>query len=95
MRKMLFIDYTLQVQGSLRGGMLYLPDCMGVYRRGVPHSWTTVHSGANKADAYPQFIRMLDVLDDYTQGRYRSAIRLRELFYRTHILYRNIQKRLG
>ena len=94
MRETLFIDYTLQVQGALRGGMLYLPDCMGVYRRGVPHSWTTVHSGANKADAYPQFISMLDELDAYTQGRFHAAIKVRKLLYRAHIQYRKLQKKL-
>ena len=43
MRRILFYDYTLQIQGSLRGGMLYLSDCMSVYRRGVAGSWTSSH----------------------------------------------------
>lgn len=94
MRQALFLDYTLQVQGSLRGGMVYLPECMGVYRRGVPGSWTTVHRGVHKADAYPSFIGMLDILDDYTSGRYASAIRFRRLCYSAHIMFRNLQKKL-
>ena len=92
MRQSLFIDYTLQIQGALRGGMLYLPDCMGVYRRGVPGSWTTMHSGPHKADAYPGFKKMLEILDDYTGGRYTTVIRLRRLRYAGHIFFRKLQK---
>ena len=33
-------DYSLQIWGSLRGGILYLPDNMSVYRKGVEGSWT-------------------------------------------------------
>jgi len=34
------LDYSLQIQGAMRGGMLYLPDNMAVYRVLVPESWT-------------------------------------------------------
>lgn len=40
------LDYSLQIQGSLRGGMLYLPDNMSIYRVSVPGSWT-VRMGQN------------------------------------------------
>lgn len=33
-------DYTWQIHGSLRGGMLYLSDCMSSYRVGVLGSWS-------------------------------------------------------
>ncbi len=33
-------DYFLQVMGSMRGGAIYLPDPMCIYRRGTPFSWT-------------------------------------------------------
>lgn len=33
-------DYSVQIWGSLRGGVLYLPDNMSVYRKGVENSWT-------------------------------------------------------
>lgn len=39
-RKLLEIDYTLQVQGALRGGMLYLNDCMADYRFMSVGSWS-------------------------------------------------------
>ena len=39
-RRFLRLDYTLQLQGTLGGGMLFLNDCMSVYRVGVSGSWT-------------------------------------------------------
>lgn len=33
-------DYVLQMAGALRGGMLYLSDCMGVYRKCAHGSWS-------------------------------------------------------
>ena len=38
--KRMSIDYIWQVSGALRGGMLYLGDCMGVYRQQSQGSWT-------------------------------------------------------
>ena len=86
MRKALFLDYTLQVQASLRGGMLYLGDCMSVYRRGVPNSWTTARRSIRKIDYYPAFIRMLEILDEWTEGRYSPVIRIRKARYTFHII---------
>jgi glycosyltransferase involved in cell wall biosynthesis len=34
-------DYFLQAVGSLRGGAIYLPEPMCIYRKGTPFSWTT------------------------------------------------------
>jgi glycosyltransferase involved in cell wall biosynthesis len=34
-------DYFLQAVGSLRGGAIYLPQPMCIYRKGTPFSWTT------------------------------------------------------
>lgn len=75
-RAILSYDYTIQIQGSLRGGMGYLSDCMSVYRHLAPGSWSTtfrrnkekylVHR--KKAD------RMLEALDRYTDGRYSEVI---------------------
>lgn len=90
MRRILFWDYTLQIQGSLRGGMLYLQDCMAVYRRGVPTSWTTVHRGRRKTEYYPEFKRMLDALDKWTGGRYSLVIKARKARYDIHTLLRKL-----
>lgn len=34
------LDYFMQIGGSQRGGMYFLPDCMAVYRVGDDGSWT-------------------------------------------------------
>lgn len=90
MRRALFLDYTLQVQGSLRGGMLYLADCMAVYRRGVAGSWTSRHIGRGKTDHYDGFKRMLDALDEWTGGRYAGVIRRRKRLYDIHRFFRKV-----
>lgn len=74
MRDILFNDYTLQIQGSLRGGMLYLPDCMSAYRFRHPGSWTASH----RAEDPLLLARALDALDAETAGRFHRAIRRRE-----------------
>ncbi len=74
------LDYSLQIQGSLRGGMLYLPDNMSIYRVSVPGSWT-VRMGQN-CYANEQRIKiktMLDMLNQYTSGNYEEVIRKAKL----------------
>lgn len=85
MRKRLLMDYTLQIQGSLRGGMLYLDRTMSRYREGAPGSWSGSGKGWNDS-LYRSLIEMLDLLDTYTGGRYRRVIRLRQWRYRRHLL---------
>jgi glycosyltransferase involved in cell wall biosynthesis len=42
-------DYFLQSMGSLRGGAIYLPEPMCIYRKGTPFSWTAdMQSVANR-----------------------------------------------
>jgi len=81
MREKLYSDYTLQIQGSLRGGMVYLKDCMSVYRQGLPGSWTSAHHGAAHIEYRAKIREMLRALDDYTGGRYSSAISRRIRLY--------------
>ena len=90
MRRELFLDYTLQVQGSLRGGMLYLGECMAVYRRGVSGSWTSVHIRRGETGHYAHFLRMLDALDAWTDGRYCKAIGARKRLYKFHSFLRKL-----
>ena len=90
MRRELFFDYTLQIQGSLHGGMLWLPDCMAVYRRGVSESWTARNIGRHKTGHYQKFLRMLDALDSYTEGKYSSAIRARRRRYKIDQFFRKL-----
>ncbi|MBO4476460.1 MAG: glycosyltransferase [Bacteroidales bacterium] len=81
MREALYSDYTLQIQGALRGGMVYLRDCMSVYRQGLPGSWTSRHHGAAHS-GYRILIRnMLRKLDEYTAGNFSKAVILRTRLY--------------
>ena len=90
MRKILFYDYTLQIQGSLRGGMLYLSDCMSVYRRRVPGSWTAAHLHKGNSSHYRNFKLMLDALDEWTGGSLHKQIQARKRIYDVHSFFRKL-----
>lgn len=78
MRDVLVNDYVLQIQGSLRGGMVYLDDCMSVYRTGIPGSWTSLNGKWLSDEVRAELKRMLDALDGYTGGRCHRAVALRK-----------------
>ena len=70
-------DYTIEIHGALRGGMLYLKDCMSVYRYMVAGSWTSGMNGntERKINHAKRLISMLRILDEDTGGKYRDTIR--------------------
>lgn len=74
-------DYVLQIQGALRGGLLYLDDCMSVYRTGEPGSWTSDHGRWLADGERDNLKRMLDELDTYTDGRYHREIEFRKRLF--------------
>lgn len=77
-REIYRIDYSLQIQGALRGGMLYLPDDMSVYRVSVPGSWTVcMKDSAYASQERKQMRAMLRELDMETEGKYTDVIQLR------------------
>ena len=90
MRRELFQDYTLQIQGSLRGGMLYLGDCMSAYRRGVDGSWTATHIRRGETEHYGMVKCMLDALDAWTGGRYSRTIRRQKRRCDIHKFFRKL-----
>lgn len=76
-RKNLSLDYTLQIHGALRGGMLYLSDVMSVYRYLNLGSWTyrIENGGFEKRQAFNmKAINMLNCLDRETCFKYTKAI---------------------
>lgn len=81
MREALYNDYTLQVQGALRGGMVYLRDCMSVYRQGLPGSWSSRYRGEAHSRYRIRIRNMLRLLDDYTAGAYSGAVNFRMRLY--------------
>lgn len=76
-RKYCPLDYSLQIHGSLRGGMLYLPDIMSAYRFMVPNSWTArIRDNIEyRLQQTNKIIKMLDLLDDETNNIYHSIIK--------------------
>ena len=95
-RQFLRLDYTSQIHGSLRGGILYLADCMCVYRVMADGSWTSrMSKDKEKSDKHFNKIQeMLCILNEETEKKYDAVIRkklLRNEFY--HFLGNNDYKK--
>lgn len=75
-RKVYKLDYTLQIHGALRGGMLYIAEEMSAYRRNVCESWTHQmrNNSLKKKKHFKRINKMLRRLDKDTEGRYRKII---------------------
>ena len=75
-RRLSNLDYTMQIYGSLRGGMLYLNECMSVYRYLAAGSWTiSTQNNPEKIKAHRnEIIRMMTQLDVDTNGKYSKII---------------------
>ncbi|MBE7003021.1 MAG: glycosyltransferase [Ruminococcaceae bacterium] len=70
------LDYSYQIWGSLRGGMLFLPDNMSVYRMNAPGSWTMrMKTKKKEYNAHSKKVcEMLRILNEETFGRYQNEI---------------------
>ena len=75
-RRMMNYDYTLQIHGSLRGGLVYVAEEMTAYRAGAEGSWTVKmkNDPKKKLNHYKKVGRMLRQLNKDTKGRYSSTI---------------------
>lgn len=75
-REMMDYDYSMQIHGAMRGGMLYLKDCMSVYRCMAVGSWSTnMQADPEKRKAHEEEVeRMLRQLDVDTDGKYHEVI---------------------
>ncbi len=87
-RRLLRLDYTLQIQGALRGGMLYLSRNMSVYRYRTPGSWTLLQRGdiERQRAHFNRVKAMLEQLDAETRHRYRAVIDRRIAKYEAGLL---------
>ncbi len=92
-RKKLSIDYTLQINGALRGGILYIGEFMSAYRIGVSGSWNDrMAKNPEKAKKHYEIKHeMLKILDKETENRYAAAIS--EMLLRTETAVIVIEKR--
>lgn len=69
-------DYTLQIHGSIRGGMLYLPDNMSVYRAFVPGSWSQRMNNTELIEKHLKKLQqMFMLLDEETHYEYTDIIK--------------------
>lgn len=75
-RQMMQLDYTTQIHGALRGGMLYLNECMSVYRLMAVGSWSTrMQLNPERRKAHEErVVKILRQLDVDTGGAYHEAI---------------------
>lgn len=80
-RKNFNFDYTMQIHGALRGGMLYLADCMSAYRYMSAGSWTSQQQGSaqRRALLLEKKQKMLAELNEDTGGVYEKVIEERIL----------------
>ncbi len=70
------IDYTLQVYGALRGGILFINEDMSVYRYRTRGSWSERMYG-NKEEfvkLYDKSSEMFDILNKETNGRFAEVV---------------------
>lgn len=89
-REIYRIDYTLQIAGSLRGGLLYLKDIMSVYNQGVRGSATErIFNDCKKcSDHFLRLFSALNMLNKETHYKYFFTIKIRIL----QMKKRHIQK---
>lgn len=75
-RELFNFDYSLQITASLRGGMLYLSDCMSVYRYMTENSWSAeISKNVEKMKTIiDKKINMLQELDKETGEMYTKTI---------------------
>lgn len=69
-------DYVWQMAGALRGGMLYLGDCMGVYRKQALGSWSErMKTDVSAHLAWEnKLCVVLRALDEETNHRYTKSV---------------------
>lgn len=69
------LDYVMQISGSLRGGMIYLGDCMSVYRLATANSWTVrMRKDLEKRRKHSErVVKLLEQIDKDTGYQYTEA----------------------
>lgn len=87
-REKMGFDYTVQIHGSLKGGMYYIPDNMACYRQGTEESWThSMEENPQKKIAWSKrVLEMLDVLNEDTQDKYNQTIEKKKIEIQFNIL---------
>ena len=74
--RQLWLDYFVQIAGSLRGGMIYLAEATCVYRLATAGSWTQrMLRDHKRMKQHSQSVyEVLRCLDESTAGKYHDVI---------------------
>ncbi|ATP39436.1 glycosyl transferase family 2 [Solibacillus sp. R5-41] len=68
-------DYPTAINLSLLGTVYYIDESMSAYRTGVSNSWTARNASIKKkTEHYYEIAAMLDEINQYTNGKYKSTI---------------------
>lgn len=91
-RQVFGYDYTIQVHGSLRGGMLFINDNMSVYRVMVSDSWShrMRHSKQYRLTHYNRLMEIYRLMDEDTQGKYHWLIKRMQIKNTIRLLLRRL-----
>lgn len=75
-RKKYSMDYTIQIHGALKGGLLYIDKNMGVYRIGSQGSWTEIvlRNPQKAVQHYNQMIKIMNEIDKETNFSFHNII---------------------
>lgn len=76
-RKFTDLDYTIRVHGSLKGGILYLNDCMSVYRvLSCEHSFTSTITKRREANLayWEKLVAAKKMIDEETNYQYTEIL---------------------
>lgn len=87
-RKQLTLDYTMQLQGALKGGIYCFADCMSVYRCMTDNSWTRKMQNNKELliKNEMKIINMLNTFNKETDYKYDTKVQSRINKYKIHIL---------
>jgi glycosyltransferase involved in cell wall biosynthesis len=70
-------DYFLQAMASIRGGAIYLPEPMCIYRKGTPFSWTAdMQSLKRRKEFFELIFNSLRRFDDLLEHKKSGPLRL-------------------
>lgn len=72
-------DYFMQMYASLKGSVLYIDEIMGVYRKGVPDSWTARTASTEAKFRHTiNMLKSMKVFNRKTNFRYHKDLKQRE-----------------
>lgn len=91
-RKYLPLDFSLQIHSSLRGGMLYLDECMSAYRYMTTGSWSSqMETNSGKSIEHEKrIVRMLEILNEETKYKYNKILNKKILRNKSETIYKKV-----